>query len=53
MIIARKVFSIIGMVFMGLALLGNAGDSEAFWLTMIVVILWLPLCILVLIKDKK
>jgi len=52
---AIKVFSIIGLAFMGLGLLGNYDDPTAFVSSLIVVIPWAPLCILSLIyiKDKK
>jgi hypothetical protein len=47
-----RVFAIIGLVFMGIAILGNIEDGEALGYTLLVVAVWLPLCIISLIAKK-
>jgi len=48
-----KVFAIIGIVFMGIALLGNLGNATDFGYTLLVVAVWMPLCILTLVNISK
>lgn len=45
---AIKILAIIGLVFCGLGLIGNAGDPEAFTYSMLAVLPWASLCILTL-----
>jgi len=50
---ALKVFSIIGIVFIGLAFLGNMGNLEALGYTFFVAMIWLPQSIIGLIVSNK